>query len=159
MPITQDRMLALIAAAQDYKQAFRKMEEQITRGAQKVSLGAADPTSEFMLLEGLLSAYAPHHKSGELIVSEALHFKHVAKRNERTRAKISQMRLEARRQGKSYQTDPNSPGFGTGTRLFRTKGEKGGRAKYAIDYEATKANNPALATVNDPPEDFNVEDL
>lgn len=157
MPITQDRMIGLIDAAKEYKGAYERMAEEIRSRASAIARGESDAREMFMILEGMLIADRPPYKAGELIISEAIHFKHRKRINERNRAKISQMRVEARGQGKTYQTSPESPGFGTGTKLLRAKGLKAkgkGRAGLSVDYEATKAKNPGLATVNAPPEDI-----
>ncbi len=87
MPISQARMLALVAAAEDYEQAWMKVRRaymQIAENIQtrKTTLEQAWPELDFMFTSQLF--LADPENTFKTIARESAHFKATAKRNEKS---------------------------------------------------------------------------
>lgn len=84
MPITQDRMLALIAAADDFARALRTAYAEVIHANERVRTAHADPAEELNNLTMLLSPNMLLHNpvdSQLAIEHERKHFKTVRGRN------------------------------------------------------------------------------
>jgi hypothetical protein len=95
MPITQSRMIALITAASDYRNAFREACEML-RNAERTMESASMTPLQF--LEWLREI--AHHQllkypeqSASVIEAEFQHFRHVAKRNNAEMIRQRQRRI------------------------------------------------------------------
>lgn len=85
MPITQERMLAVIAAAQAYLQQYRFLVAKI-----RTAEAAQSPQDAVAAIQELAMArtytetmISPEHAA--VLATETTHFKHVARRNDRYR--------------------------------------------------------------------------
>lgn len=105
MPITQDRMLALISAAQDFQQAWKRAQyqfNQITARFQAGELTLEEAWNETgLLMSSQLQLDAPI-QSNVTIATEVKHFQHAKARN------IKTARWQRERRGRG-QCSPASP--------------------------------------------------
>lgn len=87
MPITQNRMLALISAAQDFQQAWRKAQDQfdlITARNQAGEITLEDAWNETGLLMASQLQLEHPIQSNVTIATEVKHFQHARSRNIKT---------------------------------------------------------------------------
>lgn len=103
MPITQSRMLSLLAAAQDFEQGFNTIIEQGEQIRRKILLGEITPQAA---CEAYAKATMPlmllryPYESPVVIRLETVHFARERKRNDRKAEKLRENRL-AEVEGKS----------------------------------------------------------
>lgn len=86
MPITQDRMLELISAAQDYKQAFERLIDAIAVYSHDAESGKKTHETALQLIAVTANASIMLRDvvtSSQTIIAETLHFKMNKKRNAR----------------------------------------------------------------------------
>lgn len=84
MPITQDRMIALISAARDYKQALTRVTTAISNASTRVSLGQSslqEAFGEICNYEQIVLLLQDPLNSPSVIEIEAAYFKRNARRN------------------------------------------------------------------------------
>ena len=110
MPITQDRMLALIAAGEDYQQALAQARELITTNRNRVLDGQISPQdainllSQFIVPELLLKS--PSRSESTLYI-ERKHFNSNAARNERAKFRKDRQRHRPKRAEHSSRQSPH----------------------------------------------------
>ena len=95
MPISQDRMIALISAAQDYQRAIDRMENILSQNLSRISRGELSTEDFLSNLPVLLSSSALLDNlplSLKTIALEAAHFKRVQQRNLRSAHRQSKKR-------------------------------------------------------------------
>ncbi len=99
MPITQSRMIALVSAAQDYKQALDQVCGFITKQHERHTAGQITSDQACELLFSSANAMfllAQPIESALAIVAEAKHFRVNSRRNERKAEKARENRLAER---------------------------------------------------------------
>lgn len=116
MPITQDRMIALISAGRDYKQALDRVTNAIGANVKRAREGMVSPTEalfELEMYEQVILLLNDPLKSASIIEIEAAYFKRNARRNEAAAAWHKEDR-EAKARGekpfrKAYKPDKGLP--------------------------------------------------
>ncbi len=98
MPITQARMLSLLAAAEDYAQAMNRFARIANITKARVESGQISPESAFDLIavESLQSLLEHPMESNTVIKMERFHFNKEAKRNARKAEKMAENRAAKR---------------------------------------------------------------
>ena len=90
MPITQIRVGALIAAAEDYRRAYLSLQAEI-RGAIKIVESEPEQAKEQLLYLGSWFAAEDmkqwSHAAGETLAAESVHYRHTSRRNKKRREK------------------------------------------------------------------------
>lgn len=84
MPISQPRMLTLIQAALDYKQALETIEQVVASNTARVRAGAITPAEYIDIISGMVSSYLLLKyptKSPAAILIEQAHFRRNGKQN------------------------------------------------------------------------------
>lgn len=107
MPITQSRMLSLIAAAEDYRQALLSLREQAFALARNVDEGAVTPQDALsgllLELQGVEKRLKFPYETASTIADEKSHFRATSKANDSSRK-----RAERRRRRKGIIPKPTS---------------------------------------------------
>lgn len=92
MPISQHRMLTLISASREFQMLFDKLivgSEEIFR---QVLADQIDLATGYQLLINLKHSLRPSNEAIQVITAEAVHFKHAARKNELTKARMRRKR-------------------------------------------------------------------
>ena len=95
MPITQTRMIALINAANDYRQAFTTLISHITSQRQNIDASLTTPAYAFEYIEAVAQPHlllSTPEQSATTIAIEHYHFSHSLRRNQRAAEKASTRR-------------------------------------------------------------------
>lgn len=109
MPITQSRMLALIDAAQDYQQAWRKIVNFFNSREQAIGLGQTTHERAwnelYLHIQSTMALERPITTT-ETIARETEHFRHASKRNKRSAAWQRKKRDQQDGEGQSRPAQP-----------------------------------------------------
>lgn len=97
MPITQERMLSLIAAADDFARALRTSHNELVAAYERATAGA-DPLEELRTLTMILSPNLLLHQPTSSIVAIETERKHFATVQGRNRASANWQRRKRQRQ-------------------------------------------------------------
>lgn len=108
MPITQDRMLALIAAAEAYRDTNRVMNQYAPQLLAKACAGELDLAAALFEWDRQMALLQPKIEHIETIAIEKQHFKNMASRNILAKNKQRRQRL---RQGFQPRAEPSTANY------------------------------------------------
>jgi len=107
MPITQERMLALVEAGEAHERAWQQLRNALGVIRERVGAGQLDASEALGAVARYVESFTPASTHSTCIALERAHFERTHKRNARAKQKMQAKRLEYA----GFENQPRYPEF------------------------------------------------